>query len=220
MSLITADSLIWASSEQLLRPLLFPGPLLDQGAPVPAQVPQLPLPGWRHERRAQHPPLGQLAQPHGIQPVGLRAAGYVPVVAGVDHPALDGVFEQVKRRFPVARGGLHHAQGHSLANQPVPQFQQRPGRGGERAHFLPPPPGLLSFGTRTHATSDALPISSAATRATSSAASSVCPPSDLSSCQPQPDSSGCPQEPAGTTRRNRVLTATMQDPGGGSRRSD
>ena len=34
-------------------------------------------------------------------------------------------------------------------------------------------PALVSCGTRTHATSDALPISSAATRATSSAASSV-----------------------------------------------
>ena len=34
-------------------------------------------------------------------------------------------------------------------------------------------PGIVSCGTRTHATSDALPISSAATRATSSATSSV-----------------------------------------------
>ena len=126
--------------EQLLRPLLLPGPLLDKGAPVTAQIPQLPLPGRRHERRAQHPPLRQLAQPHRIQPAGLRAAGHVPVVTGIDHPALDGGFQQVKRRLPVRRGRLHHAQDHPLGYQPVLQPQQRPGGGSERAYLLPPPP--------------------------------------------------------------------------------
>ena len=110
--------------QQLFGALLFPGPLLDQGPPVAAQVPQLPLPRRRDERRAQHPPLGQLGQPDRIQLVRLGPARHVPDVAGIDHPALDGVFEQVKRRLPVRGGGLHHAQGHPLADQPVPQLQQ------------------------------------------------------------------------------------------------
>jgi hypothetical protein len=49
MSLITADSLTWGIFQQLLHPLLLPRPLLDQGAPAAAQIPQFPLPDWRDE---------------------------------------------------------------------------------------------------------------------------------------------------------------------------
>jgi hypothetical protein len=138
--------------QQLLGPLLLPGALLDQGAPVPAQIPQLPLPRRRHERRAQHPPLGQLAQPDRIQPIRFRPARHVLNIPGVDHPAFDRVFEQVKRRLPVRRGGLHHAQTHPLADQPVPQFQQRPGRRRIRAHLLtaPPRPALVRHPHAAH----------------------------------------------------------------------
>jgi hypothetical protein len=103
MSLITEDSLIWAVFEQFLGALLFPGPLLGQGAPVAGQVPQLALRAGRDEAGPEHAPLGELAQPDRVEFVGFGAAGDVLDVAGVDHLALDVVFEQVERRLPVRR---------------------------------------------------------------------------------------------------------------------
>jgi hypothetical protein len=159
--------------QQLLRPLLLPGPLPDQGAPVPAQIPQLPLPRRRHERRAQHPPLGQLAQPHGVQLVRLGPAGDVLDIAGVDHPALDVVFEQVERRLPVGGGGSIT---HSVTSWHVSQSRSSSSADVVVANVRTScsrRPGLLPCGTRTHAVSVALPISSAATRATISASSVI-----------------------------------------------
>jgi len=75
-------------------------------------------------------------------------------------------------------------------------------------------PGLVSCGTRTHAVSVALPMSSAATRSTSAVSSSVI------SSMPIPFQRGLIPGglPAGAKRghqkRNRVLEATMQDPCG------
>jgi hypothetical protein len=87
--------------QQFLGALLLPGALLGQGAAVAGQVPQLPLGPGGDEAGPQHAALGELAQPDRIQLVGLGPAGDVLDVAGVDHPALDVVFEQVERRLPV-----------------------------------------------------------------------------------------------------------------------
>jgi hypothetical protein len=103
--------------QEFLGALLFPGPFLGQGAPVAGQVPQLALRAGRDERGPEHAALGELAQPDRIELVRFGPAGDVLDVAGVDHPALDVVFEQVERRLPVRRGGLHHHQGHALADQ-------------------------------------------------------------------------------------------------------
>ena len=143
MSLITDRQLDLGVFEQFLGALLFPGPLLGQGAPVAGQVPQLALRAGRDERGPEHAALGELAQPDRVELVRFGPAGDVLDVAGVDHPALDVVFEQVERRLPVRRGGLHHHQGHALADQPVPQFQQRRGQRGAGADLLAARPGLV-----------------------------------------------------------------------------
>ena len=94
------------------------------------------------KRGPEHAALGELGQPDCVQLVGFGAAGDVLDVAGVDHLAGDVVFEQVERRLPVRRGGLYHHQGHALADQPVPQFQQRRGQRGAGADLLSARPGL------------------------------------------------------------------------------
>jgi hypothetical protein len=67
MSLITEDSLIWAYSSSFPGALLFPGPLLGQGAPVAGQVPQLALRAGRDERGPEHAAPGELGQPDCVQ---------------------------------------------------------------------------------------------------------------------------------------------------------
>jgi hypothetical protein len=52
--------------EQFLRSLLLAGSFLDEGAPVAAQVPQLPLPPWRDEAGPQHAALCELGQPDAV----------------------------------------------------------------------------------------------------------------------------------------------------------
>jgi len=60
--------------EQLLDPVLLRGPRRDLVGPVPGQVAQHPD-RWRwHEAGAEHLPLGDLAQPHRVQPVRLRTS--------------------------------------------------------------------------------------------------------------------------------------------------
>jgi hypothetical protein len=61
--------------EQLLHPVLLPTPFPDQVDPVAGEVPQLPDRRRRHETRPEHAPLGDLAQPHRVQLVGLRPTG-------------------------------------------------------------------------------------------------------------------------------------------------
>jgi hypothetical protein len=74
-------------------------------------------------------------------------------------------------------------------------------------------PGLASCGTRTHATSVALPISSAATRSTSSAGSSMTSSTATILSVLTGFQAGRPQEPTGTQRGGIACsTATMQDP--------
>ena len=75
--------------EEFLGALLFPGPLLGQGAPVAGQVAQFALRAGRDERGPEHAALGELGQPDCVQLVGFGPAGDVLDVAGVDQPALD-----------------------------------------------------------------------------------------------------------------------------------
>jgi hypothetical protein len=139
-SLATTDSLIWASREQLLDPLLLGGADRDQVGAVAGQVPQPPDRRRRHEAWPQHLPLGDLAQPHRIELVGLGPARQVLDVPRVDQPHLKPLgLQQVKRRLPVVAGGLHHHPRHAEGAQPVGQHQQRAGHGGVGAHLLQPP---------------------------------------------------------------------------------
>jgi hypothetical protein len=61
--------------QQLLHPLLLGGLGGDQVGAVAGQVPQPPDGRWRHKAWPQHLPLGDLAQPHRVQPVGLGRPG-------------------------------------------------------------------------------------------------------------------------------------------------
>jgi len=152
--------------------------------------------------------------------VSLRPAGHVLDVAGVDYPALGGVFQQVKRRLPVGGGGLHHAQGHALgstsqscsssSDRVVAAYMRTSCRRGPRLGLARHPHARhqrrLADVQRGHPRHQL-------DRLLGDLLHLIRPSANL-------DSGGCPREPAGTARRNRVLTATMQDPGGGSQRPD
>jgi hypothetical protein len=128
--------------QQLLHTLLLPSPLMDKGAPVAGEVPQLWLPRRRHQPWPQHAPLGQLGQPDGVLLVRLRPARHVLDLAGVHQPARTRLLQQIERRLPVGGRRLHHHPGHPQAVKPVRQAQQRPGRGGEGANLLTAPAWL------------------------------------------------------------------------------
>ena len=97
MSDATTDSLIWASTRQLLHPLLLRGPRRHQIRPVAGHVPQLPDRSWGDEAGPQHLPLGDLTQPDRIQGVGLGTPREVLDVTGIDQPDLEPVgFQQVE----------------------------------------------------------------------------------------------------------------------------
>ena len=123
--------------KQLLGPLLLRGAGLDQITPIPGDVAQPPDLRRGHETRANHLPLGDLAQPHRVQLVGLGPARQVLDIAGVDQPRVESVrLQQVIRRFPVFRGGLHDHPGHAQLGQPVGQPKQRGGHRGDRPDLL------------------------------------------------------------------------------------
>jgi hypothetical protein len=61
--------------EKLLRPLLLRGSCLDQVDPVAGHITQPTDLQRGNETRADHLPLGELAQPHRVQLVGLGPAG-------------------------------------------------------------------------------------------------------------------------------------------------
>ena len=126
--------------QQLLGPLFFRGAGRHQVGAVAGDIAQPPDLRRRHEARPDHLPLGDLRQPHRVQFVGLRAAGQVLDVAGVDQPGLESArLQQVEHRLPVVAGGLHRDPGYPQAAQPVGQAQQRPGHRGVRLHLLQPP---------------------------------------------------------------------------------
>ena len=100
MSEATTDSLMWASSSSLLHPLLLGGPHPHQIGAVAGQVPQPPDRRWWHEAWPQHLALGDLAQPHRVQPVGLGPPRQMLDVGGVDQPDLEPLgLQQIKRAF-------------------------------------------------------------------------------------------------------------------------
>jgi hypothetical protein len=139
--------------KQLLGPLLLRGAGLDQITPIPGDVAQPPDLRRGHETRANHLPLGDLAQPHRVQLVGLGPARQVLDIAGVDQPRVESVrLQQVIRRFPVFRGGLHDHPGHAQLGQPVGQPQQRAGHRRIARHLLQPPtrPALVWHPHATH----------------------------------------------------------------------
>ena len=105
MSEATTESLIWASSSELLDPLFLRGTHPDQVRPVTGQIPQHPDRRRRHEAGPEHLPLGELAQPHRVELVGLGSSREVLDVLGVDQPRLEpGRLQQVEVRS--ARGAL------------------------------------------------------------------------------------------------------------------
>jgi hypothetical protein len=88
--------------QQLLHPLLLGGAHPDQVGPVAGQVPQPPDRRGRHEAWPQHLPLGDLGEPHRVQPVGLGPPRQMLDVFGVHQPDLEAVgLQQVKRALPV-----------------------------------------------------------------------------------------------------------------------
>jgi hypothetical protein len=139
----TTESLIWASSSSLLDPLLLGGPGRDQIGAVAGHGPQLADRSWRHERGAQHLPLGQLAQPHRVQRVGLGPPRQMLNVAGIHQPGLEPVgFQQVEDPPPVVAGGFHDHPGHAQLTQPIDHDQQRPSHRLVAPHLLRPPAAL------------------------------------------------------------------------------
>jgi hypothetical protein len=126
--------------EGLLDALALAGVGLDEPLAVAGQVPQFADRRRRHEARPQHLPLGDLGQPHRIQPVGLRPPRQVLDVLGVDQPGLEPVLQQIERRPPVLAGRLHHHPAHAERGQPVTQPEQRGGHRGDRPDLLHPPP--------------------------------------------------------------------------------
>jgi hypothetical protein len=126
--------------EQLLDPVLLRSPGRHQVGAVPGQIPQPAELRRRHETGPDHLPLGDLAQPDRIQPVGLRPPRQVPDVLGVDQPSLESRrLQQVEHRLPVVAGCFHHHPGHPQAGQPVSHRKQRPGHRRISLHLLQPP---------------------------------------------------------------------------------
>ena len=139
--------------EQLLGPLLLRGARLDQITAVAGDVAQPADLRRRHQAGSDHLPLGDLAQPHRVELVGLWPTRQVLDVAGVDQPGLESVrLQQVVRRLPVVRGGLHHHPGHAQLGEPVGQPQQRAGHRRVGRHLLQPPtrPALVRHPHAAH----------------------------------------------------------------------
>ena len=120
--------------EDLVQPLGLSGALFDPGLSEPGQVTQLSDFFRRDEAGPHEAVLHQPADPLGIGPVGL-ATRNVAHVAGVQQPALRGVFEDPEHRLPIDPGRLHPHSGHPVRNQPVPQGQQVFGERRELCQF-------------------------------------------------------------------------------------
>ena len=103
--------------QRLLQPQLLPRLIVDQAAPIAGDIAQ-PLDRLGpHQAGPAHASFDDLGQPHGVELVGLRPAGDVLDVSGVEQPTREAFgLEQVEHRLPVAGGRLH--------------CDQRPGRWG------------------------------------------------------------------------------------------
>ena len=203
MSLITDDSLIWASSSSFSARCFSRVRSWIRVRRYRVRSRSSRCRARRDERGPQHAPLSEPGQPHAVELVGLRPSRHVLDVPGVHQPALgDAVLEQVERRLPVRAGRLHH---HRVTPwQPAsPAAPAAPASPSESTDLLPPRTRPPSCGTRTQHTRLALPISSAATRATSSPRSSIVFIHRLS----LPDHGlpdGRPREPRGSEAESRA----------------
>ena len=209
----TTDSLIWASSSSFSTRCFSAvrAPTRSTRYRVRSRSSRIGL--RRHETGPQHLPLGDLAQPHRVQPVGLGPPRQVLDVLGVDQPRLEpGRLQQVERRPPVVAGRLHHHPGHPQLGQPVGHRQQRPGHRRVRAHLLQPPPARPGPGTRTQHTTSALPISSAATRSMISSRSTRRPATRLTSPSAITERHGRPREPQGNGESNPRARSNNEGP--------
>src|SRR5829696_9991593 len=92
MSVATLDSLIPASSQDLVQPLDLPGAFLDLGLAVAGQLAQLPDRAGRHEAGPDQPVLDQLGDPGRVGHIGLPPRDVVQV-GRVQQPALHLVLE-------------------------------------------------------------------------------------------------------------------------------
>ena len=175
MSVITLDSLRWASSSSFSHPCLLSGAGLGQVPPVPGMGAQPPDLLRRHEAGRQRPALGDLRQPHRVQLVGLGRPG--------QRLDLRGMIQLRSRSPPVPAGStpasssprrLHPDLGHAPAPQPVRQRQQVLADRAERPGLLLPAAAAgYRLGTRMVTITSALPISIPATRSANSGSSST-----------------------------------------------
>src|SRR4029453_11714944 len=120
------------------------------------------------------------------------------------------------QRPPVVRGGLHHDPLDPLADQTVGQLHDRGGGRGNLPTVVTRLPALASCGTRVQTMPDALPTSTAATRAriSSCSSTSTCRPvaPTLPSSPHRRAGRGVARGSVGTETLTGVLEATVRDP--------
>ena len=139
-SVITEEILIPGRSQELLGPLLLPGPLAGQVAAVAGVLADQAELRGRHEAAADRAALEALRQPAGVRRVPLRAAGQVLDLPRIGQHHLETLgLQPVKRPLPVVPGRLHHHCGHLPAPQPVRQRQHLLPGGAEAAGLSHPP---------------------------------------------------------------------------------
>ena len=103
-SVTTLDSLIAGRFQQLLGPVLLPGPVLGQVTPVAGVQPDDPELRSGDEAGPDRAALEALRQPAGVRRVPLGAAGQVLDLLGVRQHALEPLgLEPVERALPVVR---------------------------------------------------------------------------------------------------------------------
>src|SRR3954454_7830318 len=135
-SLTTTDSLISASSSSFSTRCFSAVRTASKSTRYRVRSRSSRIAGGGTKRGRSIALLGDLAQPHRVQPVGLGPAGQVLDVMSVDQPRLEPVLQQIERRPPVVARRLHHHPGHPQGGQPVGQPEQRGGHRGNRAHLL------------------------------------------------------------------------------------
>jgi hypothetical protein len=109
------------SLQHLLEPLDRPRPLVDLRFAQPGQVAQAADLRRRHEARPDEPVLDQLADPGGVDRVGLPPGDVVQMLR-IEQPALETALKHIEHRLPVDAGRLHPDQRHAEALQPLFQF--------------------------------------------------------------------------------------------------
>ena len=138
------DSLIWASSSSFSTRFFSAVRTTTRSTRYRVRSRSSRIGARRHETRAQHLPLGDLAQPHRVQPVGLRPAGQMLDVAGVDQPrSRTRRLQQVEHRLPVVRRWPPSPPGSRPARQPVASPHNDAGH--RRVRCASPAPGARPF---------------------------------------------------------------------------